>query len=422
VIVVRRALEARGFRWLWLGQLASQLGNAVFLVMGIWEIQLKNPVLLSVAGLAMMLPQLLAAAGGVLVDRLDARRLMLVTDILRGVGVGLGLLLLLARPEWQAGIIIGILAMNSLGGALFNPAEMVVLPRLVEDRDLPAANGLSSLTWQVSSAVGSAIGGAAIAAVGASLVFGFDLGTFWFSALAIGMMMRWTPPVRGAAGAHEEPAAADDGGGFRAGWAVIRGLPWFLRLLPLILLANFLGNGGFLLLPYWVRHGLHAGPVWFGLLDAAWAGGMVAGSLLAAWLGRYSLAGAVGALGFIQSLMVLGFALIPAPAVDGALLLVAGAANGSLNALMGTALQRLIPLSVRGRAFGLFATVLGAANPAAALVAGLTVRALPVSWWFLGMALSGVLMAGAFWRWLPKAPEEPETLPVAAAFQSEPVG
>lgn len=60
-----------GFRWLWIGQMLSQLGHAVFLIMGLWEIQLRSPFRLAEAGLVMVVPSLLAAVGGVLVDRTD---------------------------------------------------------------------------------------------------------------------------------------------------------------------------------------------------------------------------------------------------------------------------------------------------------------------------------------------------------------
>ena len=211
-----KALTIPSFRWLWTGQLLSQFGSAVFLVMGLWEIQLKDPFLLSVAGLAMMLPQLVAAFGGVVVDRGDARKIMLLTDLVRGVAVLLGIMLLLVSPDWRPWIIISLLGINSLGTAFFGPAEGVILPTLVPDQDLPSANGLYSLTYQLSSAVGSGIGGAAIATVGVTLVFGFDLGSFWFSALAILLMMRLTGEGR----LNKSPSAisqARAGLGFREG-------------------------------------------------------------------------------------------------------------------------------------------------------------------------------------------------------------
>ena len=122
------ALRNSGFRWLWIGQILSQLGNAMFLVMGLWEIQLKSPFLLSIAGLGMSLPSLLGVAGGVLADRYSPARLMLGTDALRGLAVMAGLLMIWWQPGWAIGIIIAIISINSLGGALFGPSELVVWP------------------------------------------------------------------------------------------------------------------------------------------------------------------------------------------------------------------------------------------------------------------------------------------------------
>src|SRR5579875_1373116 len=163
---------------MFVGQLLSQFGNAVFLIMGLWEIQLRSPFLLSVAGLALSVPNLLAVLGGAVVDRYDPRRIMLWTDVLRGVAVGLGMLALVAHLSLVV-VVIVLLAVNSLGSALFSPAELVVLPWLVDDRDLGQANGVYALTFQLSGAVGSFIGGAAIAAIGVQVIFGADLASFW---------------------------------------------------------------------------------------------------------------------------------------------------------------------------------------------------------------------------------------------------
>lgn len=391
-------LSVPSFRWLWTGQLLSQFGNAVFLVMGLWEIQLKSPFLLSIAGLAMMLPQLLAAVGGIAVDRFDARKLMLWTDLLRGVGVLLGLLLLWSTPEWKPWIIIGLLAINALGNALFGPAEMVVLPSLVPDTDLSSANGLYSLTYQLSSAIGSGIGGAAIATVGVSLVFGFDLGSFWISALAIMLMIRITTRTSAPSGAApaEVPTTRV---GFRQGWQAISGLRWFVALLPAILLANFTFAGAFVLLPYWMHHHLGATVAWYGITDGAWAMGTVVGSLTAGLLGRYALNRTVGIMGLVQAVLMGVFALAHLPLISAGALLLAGVANGGVNALMFTLLQRVIPAEIRGRAFGLLMTVLMAASPLAALLSGLSLHVVPIVWWYAASAISGGALGGALW-WL----------------------
>lgn len=405
-----KALTIPSFRWLWTGQLLSQFGSAVFLVMGLWEIQLKDPFLLAVAGLAMMLPQVLAALGGVVVDRWDARKIMLLTDLIRGVAVLLGILLLAVSPDWRPWIIIGLLGINSLGSALFGPAEGVVLPTLVTDADLPSANGLYSLTYQLSSAVGSGIGGAAVATVGVSLVFGFDFGSFWFSALAILLMIRTTRGTR-LPSSHAGKALGGAGVGFREGWKALSSFTWFIALLPIVVLTNFSFSGAFILLPYWMHHQLGTNAAWYGITSASWAAGTVLGSLSTGFFGRFPLGRTVGLLGLIEAIMMGIFSVTHTAPISAGTLLISGVANGVLNALMFTLLQRAIPAEVRGRAFGVLITVLTAANPLAALLAGLSLGVVPMFWWYAVAAMTGVALGLALWVLVPKDLASPTARP-----------
>lgn len=392
-----KALTVPGFRWLWTGQLLSQFGNAVFLVMGLWEIQLKNPVLLSVAGVAMMVPQILSAFGGVIVDRHDPRRLMLWTDLVRGIAVLLGILLLVLNPDWEPWLIIGLLAVNSLGVALFGPAEGAVIPTLVADEQLPSANGLYSLTYQLSSAIGTGIGGAAIAVVGVTMVFGFDLGSFWFSALAILLMIRRTAHVpRPKTGSNASFAQ-----GFTEGWKALARFRWFILLMPIVVLTNFTFAGAFVLLPYWMHHHLGANAVWYGLTDAAWAAGTVVGSLASGALARLPLGRVAGTLGILQALMMGAFAVVHSAPAAASLLLVAGMANGTVNALMFTLLQRAIPANLRGRAFGVLMSVLTIASPLAAVCSGLSLGVVPLVSWYAAAAITGGVLGVQIWLAVP---------------------
>lgn len=398
------------FRNLWFGQLLSQFGNAVFVIMGLWEIELRSPFLLSIAGMAMMVPTLLMVAGGAVVDRTHPVRLMLGTDVARGIAVGLGLLAL-AVPGSLPWDVIGLLLVNSLGGTLFSPAEAVVLPRLVSDGDLTGANGVYSVTSLLTGAIGSAIGGAAIVAIGVRFIFGFDMASFWLSALALWMVLRSVGPAfrkatpaattgdnlvtRGSRGsAHRRSVLAS----FREGLDALKGLGWFLKLVPFIILTNFAYSAGFTMLPYWSRHQLHTTALGFGLMDAAWALGMVTGSLLAGRAGRFPMLKAMAVLGCAQGLFILVFALSPAFPVSVAVLGIGGVANGMVNALVFTLLQRVIPEEVRGRAFGAFLSLLSVASPLGALVAGLTLHVLPLAWTWDLAGFSAILLAIMMWR------------------------
>ncbi len=368
-----------GFRHVFWGQLASQFGNAVFLIMGLWEIQLRAPFLLAVAGLAMMVPNVLAVLGGALVDMHDPRRLMLWTDIVRGAAVGLGMLALLLHAPLIP-VIIGLLAVNSLGSALFAPAEQVILPWLVEDRDLGEANGVYSLTFQLSGAVGSFIGGAAIAAIGLQVIFGLDLASFWLSGLAIWLMMRIVAlrpraVSRGATGSDQNLLVV-----LRDGLRALSVMPWLIRLLPIIMLTNFAFAAAFTMFPYWCRHVLHVGSVGYGSVDAAWAVGLVAGSLLVGRFNGWSFRSVTVFLGTLMGVTILAFSATRAAVPAAGLLLLAGAANGVLNAIVITIMQRLVPDALRGRAFGAFAALLTMSQPAGAILSGVLLHVAPL-WW-----------------------------------------
>ncbi len=392
-------LRYQGFRAVWLGQLFSQLGNAVFMIMALWEIQLRQPELLSVAGVAMVLPTLLAAVGGVFVDRSHPARLMLWTDVLRGVAVALGLLCLLLPGSLDI-VTIALIAVNSLGAAFFGPAETVVIPRLVATDDLAGANGLYSLTAQLSSAIGSAIGGAAIVAIGVAWVFGFDMVSFWISAAAILLMLKtftWVPKSREAAGAQ----AQGFGASLRAGFVALRALPGILPLMPAVLLINFAFMAAFTMLPYWIHHVLGAGALDYGLIDAAWAAGMVLGSLLAGRFGGFKLRTTSALMFAGQSLLMLLFPFATSSLLAALLLLLAGLGNGVANALLFTVMQRLTPEELRGRVFGVLFTLFGLANPLGSLAAGLALHHVPLAWSWFAAGLSGIWLTAAIWIRVP---------------------
>lgn len=383
---------------MWSGQLLSQLGNAVFYVMGLWEIQLKSPFLLSIAGIAMTVPGLLGMVGGVFVDRYDPRRIMLLTDVLRGVAVALGMAALI-HPAFLVWVVIILLGINQLGNAAFGPAETVLLPMIVRDEDLTAANGLYSLTGQLASAVGSAMGGAAVAAIGIRIVFGLDAASFWLSALAILLMMKsvaWKAPASDAQQPRpESPDTASNPGflsSFREGLAGFRRVPILVRLLPAVILTNFGYAAAFTMMPYWIHHHLHAGVSWYGLVDAAWAGGLVLGGLASGYFGKWPLQRSLVVGGFVLAVFTTGFALAGTPPVAAGLLLMAGLVNGVVNAVVFTFLQRIVPFEIRGRVFGLIFAVFGIATPLGSLAAGVLLHVLPLWWdWALSIAADTLL-------------------------------
>jgi MFS family permease len=175
----------RNFRLLFLGQSVSQLGDwfnsvAVF------------ALLLDLTGSAtavawMMIVQFLPIAvvgpvAGVVVDRVDRRRLMIAMDLLRGC-LALGLLPVQHRDQvWMA---YAVTALAVSAQAFFEPARTATIPNVTTADELIPANALSSAAWSAMLAIGASIGGLVTAVAGSRAAFVINAVSFFASAAFI---------------------------------------------------------------------------------------------------------------------------------------------------------------------------------------------------------------------------------------------
>ena len=133
--------------------------------------------------LTKMLPLALASPiGGVLADRVDRRKLMIGSDLVRAAIV-LGFLFV--RDAGDLWLLYTLGAAQIAVSAAFTPAKNAVLPRITKPGELLTANALLSATWSVMLAVGAAAGGPVVDAFGTDVVFWLDAGTYLVSALLI---------------------------------------------------------------------------------------------------------------------------------------------------------------------------------------------------------------------------------------------
>lgn len=158
----RRLLGSRNFRRLWVAQFVSGVGD--WLVIGFLMplvTSLSGGSSFAVAGImiAKIIPALIfSSVTGVLVDRFDRRRTMIAADLARAA---LTLGLLLTNSLW---VIYLIVLLMEIGSLFFYPARNALIPYLVEEEDVPAANGLSYTTQQISMLVGLTMSAAILAA------------------------------------------------------------------------------------------------------------------------------------------------------------------------------------------------------------------------------------------------------------------
>jgi MFS family permease len=176
----------RNFRLLYIGQTISQLGdwfNAVAVF----------ALLLDLTGSAtavawMMIVQFLPVAvfgplAGVVVDRVDRRRLMIATDVARGCLIAV--LLLIHRRD-QVWIAYVVMAFTVGAQAFFEPARTATIPNITAPDELLTANALSSATWSAMLAIGASIGGLVTAIAGRNVAFVVNALSFFASAFFIG--------------------------------------------------------------------------------------------------------------------------------------------------------------------------------------------------------------------------------------------
>ena len=220
------------------------------------------------------------SVAGVFVDRWERKRTMVVADLTR---VGLMLLLLAVRSPDTIWIVYFVAFVEASVSTFFEPAKSALIPRLVEARQLTAANALSSVSGNIISLIGPTVGGALLVLVGLSGVVLVDSVSFLTSGLLIALI---AVPTMTREGAGTAPASAMTPaqawiGVWREwleGLQFVRTVPALLTLFAVVALG-MLGQGFLTALNVvFVRTVLHGDARVFGwMVTAAGMGGLVGG-------------------------------------------------------------------------------------------------------------------------------------------------
>jgi MFS family permease len=196
---------------LWLAQCVSLLGDWLTLIALAVVISGRSQGSgLAVSGL--LLVQLVPTAlvgplSGVLADRFDRRRLLVVADVTRSVIV---LLLIPAVASTRLWPVFLLATLHFSVATVFEPARTALVPRIVEAAELVAATTIATVSWSFMTAVGGAAAGGLLAVVGVRGAFVIDALSFVVSALLIASM---GVPLAATA----RPAAEAGDPGFREG-------------------------------------------------------------------------------------------------------------------------------------------------------------------------------------------------------------
>lgn len=275
----------RDFRWLFISQTISTTGDRIVLVALALLVTERTG---STADLGLVLGVYTASHlafvlfGGVWADRLPRHRIMLSTDLLRGVLHALVALLIVtdAIAIWQ---LLVIEALFGAAEAFFRPAFAGLVPQTVPEELIQEANALTSLTSTIAEFAGPALATALVLAAGTGTAFAVDAATFLVSAALLALVR---PRPRG------EPARRDSlWRELREGFEQVRSRRW---VWVTIAVFSFQLLGAYA--PYVVLGPLVAEERWgdaafYGWLAAAVGAGTALGSLLALrWRPRHPLA------------------------------------------------------------------------------------------------------------------------------------
>jgi len=271
-----RPLRHRDFRRLWSGMTLSLVGDGAFLVAMTWQVYVLSnaPTALAFVGIAMSVPTIvLLLVGGAVSDRLDRRRVMVTSDLIRGGAVGL-LAALTLSGELALWHVVALCAMYGAATAFFNPAFDAIVPDLLPAADLAQANALDQFVRPIAFRLaGPAIGGWLVASIGAGSAFALDAATFFISATAIGSM-RYRP----SEGARSGASIAQE---IREGFAFVRAHTWLWGTLVSAAFAYlaFMGPTE-VLLPYVVKNDLGGSASDLGLVFAAGGVGAILSAIV----------------------------------------------------------------------------------------------------------------------------------------------
>ncbi|MGW7056461.1 MFS transporter [Streptomyces sp. NPDC054887] len=367
----------RPFRWLWASTAASNAGDGVTRTLLPLLVVAGHPDPAAVAGLTAvnMLPWLLfALPAGVLVDRLDRRRIVLWSNLARGA-VLLGATAALAGDRPLA-VLYALAFVLGIAETLVDTAAPAMLPRIVGARDLERANGrLSAAQIVCNEMAGPPVAGLLVGvAATAALATGGVLYAV-AAVLLLGLVPLRREPAERAPGAPPEPVLA----GIRAGLRFVAGHRTLRRTLAASALYGLVFSATFSMLVLLSHGTLGLDATGYGLLLTAGSVGAVGGSWLAP-----KLAGRLPAVRLAcwclvasgLSYAALGLARTPVQAAVA--LLCNGVFMMGWNIPVMSLRQRLTPEEFQGRVMSVSRLCAWGAMPVGATLGGLLAEALSV--------------------------------------------
>jgi len=269
----------RNFRACWLGQTVSEVGDH-FNTIAVLSLALHltgSGFTVGAVMIARVVPALLAGpVAGVVLDRLDRRKVMIASDVIRAVVALAHILLLTYRQTWLLYTLSGLLMFAS---PFFTSGRSAILPRIASKEELHAANALTQTTSWLTLTIGAFAGGVSTTSFGYELAFFVNALSFVFSAIAIWSLRSPTGnfrPDRGQRVRRESSSWIE----FREGLAYMRRRPLILGIALLGVGWSTGGGAAQILFTLFGQQVFNGGPAATGLIWGFAGIGLVAGGML----------------------------------------------------------------------------------------------------------------------------------------------
>jgi Na+/melibiose symporter-like transporter len=396
---VLSVLRRRDFALLWSGGLVSVAGDWVLDAALPFFVYAETESTVATAGMivARLAPTvLLGSVAGVFVDRWSRKGVLVWANLLQAATVGL----LLLVPQGWLWLVFAVAAAQSVLASFSSPAESALLPTLVDESELLAANSLNTLNNRIARLAGVPLGGVLLARFGLETVVIVDAATFVAAAALIA-------PISAPRTPHVVADATSAWESFWREW--LEGLRIVGRDRAIALLFVVFGLmtfGGTMLDPLtvaWVRDVLGEGPEVFAWILTAHAASGIVGSLVVGRFGRRFTARDLIGWGSLVAAAALAVRYnLPSVALALTMSVVVGITSAASSIGVETLAMQRVRDEFRGRVFGSLNATLGLLSLGGAAAGGLVaevVGIVPMLNLACGLtALAGLVVLRAFAR------------------------
>jgi predicted MFS family arabinose efflux permease len=276
----------RNYRFTWSGQVVSEIGDH-FNNIAVFSLALANTrsgLVVTGVMLARAIPAVMAGPlAGVVLDRLDRKRIMIASDLIRAF-VALGFILAVSRRDtWLLYLLSALLMFAS---PFFTSGRSAILPTIASKEELHTANSLTQTTQWMTLTIGAFLGGSSVMQFGYRWAFAFNALSFLFSAACISRLRTERGTFRAERAELTENEVVRPWHEYTEGLRYMRGSPLILGIA--LLAVGWASGGGAaqILFSLFGELVFNRGPAGIGYLWASAGVGLLVGGAFAHWLGK----------------------------------------------------------------------------------------------------------------------------------------